>query len=141
MYHLSSVVVLCGVMVISTVIVLILYNKSDQKHRMSPRVQKVFSFLGELLCHKTQSMNEIFPANIEVKETQSDDTHNEREQGPKPRKANKDFNKEERCCCWKDAARILDKTFFVLYSSTVFILTTTLFAVMRGQGYPTRHCT
>ena len=94
---------------------------------MSPRVQKVCSFLGKLLCYKTQSSKEILPANIEVKEIQSDDSqssnHDKGEQRPKPSKANKEFNKEDLCCCWKDAARILDKTFFVFYSSSVFILT------------------
>ena len=129
---------------LSTVVVLILYNKSDKKHPMSPRVQKICLSLGKLLCYKPHFSKEIVPTNIEVKEIQSDDSqsnHNKGEEIPKLSKANKEFNKEKLCCCWKDAARILDKTFFVFYSSSVFISTVILVVLMRIRDYPPRHCT
>ena len=132
-------------MVISTVIVLILYNKSDKKHPMSPRVQMFFSFLGKLFCHKAQPSNGIIPAKIEVKEFKSDDVkpdEDKNEQKAKPQEGvNNDLGKEELLClCWKDAARILDKTFFVVYSSSVFISSVVLVYLMQVQGIVTRHC-
>ena len=142
-YHLSGVVLLCGAMVLSTVIVLILYNKSDKKHPTSPRVQIFFLVLGKLFCYKVQLSKGVIPTRIEVKEFQSDDDkpdEDKNEQETKPQGVNDDFSKEELCCCWKDAARILDKTFFAVYSSSVFILSVIVAYLVQVQEIPTRHC-
>ena len=143
-YHLSSVIVLCGAMVISTVIVLILYNKSDKKHPMSPRVQTFFSFLGKIFCHKVQPSNGIIPTRIEVKEFQSEDDkpdQDQKEQETKQSEVSNNPSKEEPLCyCWKDAARILDKTFFVFYSTSVFILSVIQAYLLKDHEYPPKRC-
>ena len=117
-YHLSGVVAICGVMVLSTVTVLILYSKSDEKHPMSTRVKKISAFLGRIVRYKVQAI----PTRIEVKEFQCKEfgpktnlDHSKKEQGTKPKDdaANPTtLRKYELCYCWKDVARILDRVFF-----------------------------
>ena len=111
---------------------------------MSPRVQIVFSFLGRLFCHRAQPSNGIIPTRIEVKEFESDDVktdEDKNEQETKQRGVNDDLTKDEfSCACWKDAARVLDKTFFVVYLSSVFIMSVVLIYLVQVQENPTKRC-
>ena len=111
---------------------------------MSPRVQTFFSFLGKMFRHKVQPSNGIIPTRIEVKEFQSEDDkpdQDQKEQETKQPKVNDNpFKEEPTCYCWKDAARILDKTFFVFYSTSVFIQSVIQAYLLQDHEYPPKRC-
>ena len=122
-------------------------NTLQQKRQEASHVTKtsnIFSFLGKIFCHKVQPSNGIIPTRIEVKEFQSEDDkpdQDQKEQETKQPEVNNNPSKEEPLCyCWKDAARILDKTFSVFYSTSVFIQSVIQAYLLQDHEYPPKRC-
>ena len=138
-------------MVLSSVIVLTIYNKNDQKPPKSARVQAIFSRLGKLCHHKPETLNQIIPSTIDIKELQNNKIPaaatpdpNTNEQVPNMKGSIQYENTSQMltrtCWCWKDAARILDKIFLIFYTCAVLILTLALVGVFLQQEYPKFYC-
>ncbi len=140
-------------MVLSSVIVLIAYNRSDLQHPMTPAARRAFTCLGRLWCNAGTFRNHIAPMLLQEDHLQKDALKKaELQRKEEDAQESRDPAKPEapatrpaqrlrlECSCWKHVAVILDQTFLVVYTFLVLLIGSVFAILLHHHEVPMRHC-